>query len=86
MSLLDQKIHFLLNSHECLSQGTGDRQVGIEGGESRSEDRAVQAGEEQSDFAAIGRNAVAMGMRNPPDHTLEAQTPQVIGELMGRVR
>ena len=72
MSLLDQVIDFLFNGGERLSQRTGNGQFRIERGESRPEDRAMQAGEEQSHFAAIGCDAVAMGMRNSPDHALEA--------------
>ena len=86
MSLLDQITHFLFNGREGLSQGTGKGQIRIKSSEAGSEDRAMQACEEQSYFAAIGCDPVAMGIGNSPDDTLQAQTTQVIRQLAGRVR
>jgi hypothetical protein len=60
MSLLDQIIDFEFNRYECLSQRAGDRQVWIKGCETGAEYRAMQAREEESDFAAIGRDEVAV--------------------------
>src|SRR5574341_37484 len=87
MSLFEQAIDFQFNCGECLSQRTGYRQVRIQGGKSGSEDRAVQTREEWRHGAtAIRGDAVAMGMRNAPDNSLETQAAQIIGQLVGRVR
>lgn len=86
MGLLEQIIDFQFNRSEGLGQGAWDGQVWIQGSKRGSEDRTVQAREEDSHFAAIRRNAVAMGMRNAPDDALETQTTQVVGQLVSRVR
>ena len=86
MSLLEQMIDFQFNSGEGLSQGAGDGQIWIESSEAGPEDGAMQAREEQSYLATIRSDAVAMGIGNPPDDTLQAQTTQIVRQLMGRVR
>lgn len=51
----------------------------------RSEEAEIELRIEEGDFEAVTGDAIAVGLRDPVNETLEAQPPEVVGHRCGRV-
>ncbi len=87
IGLLVEFVDFRVELVEGGAQRTGQLVVvGEQGGPLGPEDAQIELAVEEGDFEAVAGRGVAMRLRDAMDQAFEAQPPQVVGHLRGRIR